>query len=366
MKKLSLLLAVTAAFALLLLAGCGDDDSAKTTPTTAASASAAASNTQAATTAPASPSAVKTRPTVQKDVNLGYSPLLINAPFYVGIDKGYFADEGINLKLQRIVAGAADVLTQTAAGNFDIGSAGIGAAGFNLAAAAIKDKKEVPFEVVSPLHTERPPAATPMVVSKARKASGEITKVADLKGKKVAVNARGAATEYWVYLALGTAGLTMKDITLVTMAFSDMPAALDNKGIDAAMLGEPLTTQAKDLGQVDVLTDTFTNGQAATAVYWNRDWARKNPDLAQGFLNAFYKAANEMEKGGWDDPADLAIIEKYTQVKADVIKRASRPHFDSLGKFDVNAWRGLEAYFRTSGSLTYEGDIDLAAFMKLK
>jgi len=363
MKKVSLLLALASVFALLALASCGDDDSAKTTP--AASATAAASNTQAASPGAASPTAVKTRPAVQKDVSIGYSPLLINAPFYVGIEKGYFADEGINLKLQRIGQGA-DVLTQTAAGNFDLGSAGIGAAGFNLAGAALKEKKEVPFEVVSPLHTERPPAATPLVVSKARKDAGEITKVADLKGKKVAVNNRGSATEYWLYLALATGGLTMKDITLQTMSFNDMPAALQNKGIDGAMLGEPLTTQAKDQGLVSVLTDTFTNGEAATAVYWNRDWARKNPQLADGFLNAFYKAANEMEKGGWDDPADLAIIEKYTTVPADVIKRASRPRFDSLGKFDVKAWRGLEAYFRSQGLLTYEGDIDLNAFMRIK
>ena len=361
MKKLFIPLALTAAFALVALTACGGDGSVKAAPTTAATAP----TTQAASPAAASPTAVKTRPAVQKDVSLGYTPILINAPFYVGIEKGYFADEGINLKLERIGQGA-DVLTQTAAGNFQVGSAGIGAAGFNLAAEAIKQKKEVPFEVVSPLHTERPPINTPLVVSKARKESGEITKIADLKGKRIAVNNRGAATEYWVYLALGTAGLTMKDITLVTMGFTDMPAALVNKGIDAAILPEPLATQSKDLGQVEVLSDTFANGQAATAVYWNRDWARKNPDLAQGFLDAFTRAANEMEQGGWDDPADLAIIEKYTRTPVAVIKRASRPHFDSIGKFDINAWRGLEAYFRSTGSLTYEGDVDFNAFMRLK
>lgn len=357
MKRSWFLLALVGAFALSVLAACGGD-TAKGASTVASPATAA--GTQAA----GSPAATKTRPAVLKDVSVGYTPLLINAPFYIGIEKGYFADEGINLQLQRIGQGA-DVLTQTAAGNFDIGSAGIGAAGFNLAATALKEKKEVPFEVVTPLHTERPPAATPLVVSKSRKDSGELTKVSDLRGKKVAVNNRGSAIEYWLYLALQTGGLTMKDITLVTMSFNDMPAALVNKSIDAALLGEPLTTQAKDRGQVAVLSDTFTNGQAATAVYWNRGWARKNPELAQGFLTAFYKAANEMEKGGWDDPTDLAIIQKYTNVPADVIKRASRPHFDSLGKFDVNAWRGLEAYFRSQGELTYDGDIDLASFMRL-
>jgi NitT/TauT family transport system substrate-binding protein len=360
-KKFYFLFALTAAFALFVLAGCGGDDSAKTTPTTVASASAAASNTQAASPA----AAAKTRPAVQKDVTLGYTPLLINAPFYVGIDKGYFADEGINLKLVRIGPGA-DVLTQTAAGNFDIGSAGVGAAGFNLAAAAIKDKKTVPFEIVTPLHTERPPAVTPLVVSKARKDSGEITKISDLKGKKVAVNNRGSATEYWLNLALVSGGLTFNDVTVQAMAFTDMPAALANKSIDGAMLGEPLTTQAKDQNLIAILSDTFPKNEAPTAVYWNRDWATKNPDLAAGFLRAFFKAAAEMDDGGWDNAADLAIIEKATSVSADVIKRASRPHFDHQGKFDVAGWRALEAFFRAQGELTYTGDIDLNAFMRLK
>lgn len=75
-----------------------------------------------------------------KDVTAGYIPILIDAPFFVGIEKGYFAKEGPNLKLERL-AGGADMLVQTAAGNFDIGSGGIGAAVFNAAGAAIKAGK---------------------------------------------------------------------------------------------------------------------------------------------------------------------------------------------------------------------------------
>ncbi|MFA7249476.1 MAG: ABC transporter substrate-binding protein [Dehalococcoidia bacterium] len=346
-------LAAALGAALVSLVACsGGAASVKATP-------AAAPSTTTAATATA-----KVRPD-PKAVSVGYTPLLINAPFYYGIEKGYFLDEGIDLKLQRIAPGT-DVLTQTAAGNFNIGSAGIGAAGFNLAAAAIKEKRVVPFEVVAPLHVERAPAATPLVVSKARFESGEITKVSDLKGKRTAINNKGSATEYWLNIALKSGGLSVKDVTVVTMGFQDMAAALQNKSIDGAMLGEPMTTQAKDLGLVRVLTDTFANNEAATAVYWNRDWAAKNPQLADGFLRAFLKSAGEMEKSGWDDAGTIAIIEKYAQVPADVIKRASRPHYDAQGKLDPNGWRALESYFRSQSELTYEGNIDLNAFMRMK
>lgn len=342
-RLLLLLLGLVAAFA---AAACGgDDDDAETTPAPGASAAASA------------------QPAELKEVTVGYIPILIDAPFFVAIERGYFAEQGIKVKLERL-AGGADMLVQTAAGNFDVGSGGIGAAVFNAAGAALKEKKDVPFEVVAPLHSEKPPVTTPLVVSKARFETGELAKVADLKGKKVAINARGASTEYWLERALASGGLTFKDITLMTVPFNDVPAALQNKSIDGAMLAEPVTTQAEDQGLVQVLSEDFVNGDQPTAVYWNRDWARKNPQLSEGFLKAYLKGVAELENGGWQNPEVLAILEKYTSVPADVIKRASRPYNDPAGKLNLESFRKQEAFFRAQGLLTYENELDFATFMR--
>lgn len=336
---------LVAATAMLAFAACGGGE---TQPKTVAS--------------PPAPGATAT-PRALKDVTVGYIPILIDAPFFVGIEKGYFAAEGLNLKLERL-AGGADMLVQTVAGNFDIGSGGIGAAVFNAAGASIKAGREVPFEVVAPLHSEKPPVTTPLVVSKARYDSGELTKVADLKGLKVSINARGASTEYWLQRALQSGGLSYKDITVVTVPFQDVAAALKNKSIDAAMLGEPFTTLGEDNGLVKVLTEDFVNGEQPTAVYWNRDWAKKNPALATGFLKAYLKAVTDLENGGWTDPAIIAILEKYTQVPASVITRAARPYNDPTGKLNLDSFRKQEAFFREQGLLTYEGQLDYSKFMK--
>lgn len=352
-KKWALVL--VALIALVAAVACGGDDdddgNAKETATPAASSQATSGATQA--------------PKEMKDVTIGYIPILIDAPFFVGIEKGYFKAEGINVKLERL-AGGADMLVQTAAGNFDIGAGGIGAAVFNAAGASIKEKKEVPFEIVAPLHYEKPPVTTPIVVSKARYDSGEITKVSDLKGKKVAINARGASTEYWLDRALASGGLAYKDVTLVTVAFQDVAAALQNKSIDGAMLGEPFATQGKDQGLVTVLSDSFVNGDMPTGVYWNREWAKKNPELAAGFLRAFLKAVGDLENGGWQDASVLAILEKYTQVPADVIKRSNRPYNDPTGKLNLESFKKQEAFFRAQGLLTYDGELDFSLFMRTK
>jgi NitT/TauT family transport system substrate-binding protein len=315
-------------------------------------------------TSPASRTGPTTAPREIQDVTVGYIPILIDAPFFVGIEKGYFKEEGINLKLERL-AGGADMLVQTAAGNFDIGSGGIGAAVFNAAGAAIGQKRDVPFEIVAPLHSEKAPVTTPLVVSKDRFESGELTKVTDLKGKKVSINARGASTEYWLERALVKGGLNFKDITLMTVPFQDVAAALKNKSIDAAMLGEPFTTQGEDNNLVQVLSEDFVNGDQPTGVYWNRNWAKEHPELAAGFLRAYLKSVTELENGGWQDPAILAILEKYTQVPADVIKRSSRPFNDPAGKLNIQSFRNQEAFFRAQGLLTYEGELDFAKFMRV-
>jgi NitT/TauT family transport system substrate-binding protein len=299
-----------------------------------------------------------------QSVTVGYIPIFIFAPIFVAIDEGYFADEGIEVRLERL-AGGADMLVQTAAGNFDVGAGGVGVAMFNLVGDATRQNLEIPIEVVAPLHEERPPATTPLTVSKRRFDAGEITSVADLAGKRVAINARGAATEYWLELALRSGGLTMSDIELVTVPFPDVPTALDNGSIDGAMLGEPIATLGADQGLVHVLVDDFVNGQQPTAVFWNRSWAERNPELGDGFLRAYLRAVERLEDGGWEDPAILGILEGYTDVPVSVLERAARPFNSREGILDIDGFRAQEAFFREQGLLTYEGELDFATFMRL-
>ncbi len=124
-----------------------------------------------------------------------------------------------------------------------------------------------------------------------------------------------------------------------------------------------LIKQAKDKGLVTVLADDFVNGDQPTAVYRNRNWATKNPELAAGFLRAYLKAVADLESGGWQDAAVLTTLEKYTTVPADVIKRANRPYNDPAGKLNLDSFRNQETFFRQQGLLTYEGQLDFAKFM---
>src|SRR5690606_6791420 len=136
-----------------------------------------------------------------------------------------------------------------------------------------------------PLHFERPPLATPLMVSKERYDSGELDSIEKLEGKKVSVNARGA-TEYWLDQALRQGGLTIEDIDLQELGFGDVAAALESGALDAAMLGEPLATQAEQNGIAVRLTDDFVSDFQPTFVFVNTSFAEENRDLVVNFLAA--------------------------------------------------------------------------------
>jgi NitT/TauT family transport system substrate-binding protein len=287
-------------------------------------------------------------------VRTGYVPVLIFAPLYVAVERGYFADEGIDAQLTP-VQGGSDSVVQLAAGNFDVAVGGLGAGLFNAAS------KGLEFRIVGPMHTERPPLASPLVIAKDR--VDEIKSVKDLKGKKVAINATGAATEYWVFKALEKAGLTMNDITLVTVPFANVPGALQGRAIDAAILGEPLATLQKDQGTVAVLADDFIDGITVTYLYMGLPILKDRPQVAEGFVRAYLRAARDLQGDGWLNKDTAKIIEKYTKVPADVVVRANRPYYDPNGVIPVNDINALQDYFLKRGELEYKTALDLKPFV---
>ncbi len=285
-------------------------------------------------------------------ITVGYIPVLIDAPLYVGVERGYFKAENLDIQLQPL-AGGTDVITQTATGNFDVGLGGLGVATFNAL------QKKIGITVVAPLHSETPPVTTPLVVSKKAYDSGQIKTVADLKGKKVSINAAGSATEYWLSRALAKGGLKLSDVQVEFIAFSDVPAALENGAIAAAMLGEPVATQARDKGQVVVLSDDFISGFFPTIVLYNTKFAAEKKPAAQGFMNAYLKACRDLQGTAFKSDEIAAIVEKYTKVPADVAKRSNAPTFDPNGRFRLDDLQTMQQFYFERGGLTYTTPLDM-------
>lgn len=291
-------------------------------------------------------------------VRVGIVPVTIYAPLYVAAGKGYFAEEGIAVEFMPVEGGTENVV-QVAAGNFEVAGGGIGSGMFNAVARGID------FEIALPLHTERPPLTSPFVVSKTRFDAGEFTSMADMRGKKVSINAKGAATEYWLYKALEQGGLGFDDVEVIGLGFREVAAALEQGSLDGGILGEPLTTFAEDQGLVARLSEDFLDGFTSTVLYFNKEWATANPELAQGFVKAFLRGARDLNGDSWYDEANLALIEGVTNVPVDVIRRGNRSYHDPNGVVPVADLMELQRFFRAEGQLNYDTDIDISQFVNL-
>lgn len=289
-------------------------------------------------------------------VRVGHVPVTIYAPLFIAAGKGYFAEEGMQVELLPVQGGSENVV-QVASGNFDVAGGGIGAGMLNAVA------RDIDFEIVAPLHTERPPLTTPLVVSQERFDSGEITDVSDLAGMTVSTNAKGAATEYWLWRALQQGGLGFDDVNVIGVGFTEVSPALTNGSLDAAMLGEPLTTLNEDQGLVARLSEDFIDSFTATVIYFNKEWATENPELAQGFVTAYLRGARDLNGDAWYDEANLALIEEYTGVPADVVARANRSYHDPNGEVPVADMMELQRFFGEQGQLNFDEEIDLSQYV---
>jgi NitT/TauT family transport system substrate-binding protein len=290
------------------------------------------------------------------DVTVGYVPVAIYAPVFVALDKGYFAEAGLDVTLEPF-AGGPEPITLTASGELDFAAIGAGPAFWNVLSSGL------PISVIAPGHAEGSPVATPLMISKESCESGAIASVADLEGKKVSVNARGA-TEYWLSQALSTASLTLDDIDLQVLPFPDAVAALASGAIDAAMVGEPLATQAEQDGlAIRLLADFPVQNIQPTAIIGNTDFMADNPEAAQGFVTAYLRASRDLTTSGFTDPTNLAIIEAYTSVPATLISQAVQPFYQPDGYIDPESFSILQSFFRERDQLEYDDDIDPLTFI---
>jgi NitT/TauT family transport system substrate-binding protein len=297
--------------------------------------------------------AVEQRPLTR--VQIGYVPVLIYGPVMLAHDKDYFNLQGIDSELISL-AGGADMVTLTANGDFDFGIGGAGPAFFN----AIN--RGIELTVIAPLHFERVPQATPLMVSKERFDSGELDSIEKLEGKRVSVNARGA-TEYWLDQALRKGGLTIEDIDLQELAFGDVSAALASGALDAAMLGEPLATQAEQEGIAVRLVDDFATDFQPTFVYVNPDFAAENPEVVTGFLAGFMQGCRDLLGDDWASPDNLDFLNRQTRVPVDLIEESARTYCEPNGEIDAADLQTLQEFFAERGLLDYEELLDVESII---
>ncbi|MBI2369535.1 MAG: ABC transporter substrate-binding protein, partial [Deltaproteobacteria bacterium] len=252
----------------------------------------------------------------QTVVKIAFIPSESQAPLFLAEERGFYREQGIKPEFVRLPSGAA-ILAQVATGQVHAGGGALGAAAYN----ALHGKQPVAF--VAPMHMAY--NEDYFVVRKADHDQGRIKQVRDLKGQPCAVNARGVATEWILDDMLRKGGMTIDDIDLKVLPFPDMVVALETGAIRCGIVSEPFASLAEAKG-VGLRPFPAPRGQRPvpiTMLMWNTDWARGNPKLAQDFMVAFLKAMRVLsDQAVWQDPEIQRVVQKYTRVTPDVLKRS--------------------------------------------
>lgn len=216
------------------------------------------------------------KPTSKVQIRMTALPILSNAAYYLGVDKGFFYKQGLDPVIQQVPSPAA-ALASLQGGNTDFAfttvvtmftarDAGVPAK-FVAPAAGIRPKAYQKFLAKVPGYTTDTTAVLVMP------ASG-IARPKDLENKTVAIPARNDQSEITIAESVRQDGGNPSTIKWVPMAIPDGVNALVAGKIDAAFGVDPLNDKAVGQGAKVIaypgliaFKEGTTSGWAATDAY---------------------------------------------------------------------------------------------------
>jgi sulfonate transport system substrate-binding protein len=190
-----------------------------------------------------------------------------------GLEKA-LKDSGVTVSWTEFPGGP-QLLEALNVGSIDIGHTGEAPPIFAQAAGA-------PFVYLA--HEPSSPKSEAILVHQ----DSPIKSVADLKGKKVALN-KGSNVHYLLVKALEKAGLQYEEIQTAFLPPADARAAFERKSVDAWVIWDPFFSAAVTATKARVLTngtDTVLNYEYYLAA---RHFAESNPDITKTLLDELKK-----------------------------------------------------------------------------
>jgi NitT/TauT family transport system substrate-binding protein len=252
-------------------------------------------------------------------ITVGTLPIANAAPMYLGMEKGFFEEEGLKIEPQ-VGEGGAALIPSLISGDVQFAFVGVIPA---ITAVA----QGVPIKIVTSSDdaaaTERKDWQT-LVVPKGSPIEG----VEDLPGKTIAVNALRGLAEVVISRSLEKQGVDYQRVKLLEVPFPEMPAALAQKRVDAALLTEPFLSAVLAEGgkQIDApsveTVPNFPNGVYVTS----EQYMAENGDV----VDRFARAMNRSLEYAQDNPDEVRrIVPTYTETPPEAAQQMRLPVFDS-------------------------------------
>ena len=281
-----------------------------------------------------------------RQLRVGVIPIIDVAPLYLGIKKGYFEEQGIEVVPVTADSGAR-IAEGVLTGEVDIGFSNV------VSLLALREKGQPIVALAAGTSSTGNPDndVNAVLVGK----DSPIRRARDLAGRRVAVNAPNNIGDVTVRVAVEKDGGDPADIEFVVMPFPEMPAALAEGEVDAVWVSEPFVTAIEAAGGralFDNLTETYEKVQIAL-------WFTTSQRLAEdrALLKDFTDAINNSMLYTRDHQTEArTILTTYTKIPVELTRTANLPDWP-IG-LDEDSAQAVGEAARRYGVLTKEPDVD--------
>ena len=170
-------------------------------------------------------------------VTVAYVPIMKFATIYVAHSRKLFEKYGLDVTLRRVKSGT-EAIAFLSEGKIDVGGIAIVTSLWN------GWSRGLDLRIIAPGGLEPMKNSPTALIARADlMTNGSIKSVKDLKGMRIGVaGGPGSGGEYLLTKALQQGSMMLNDIKKVKIGNADMPKALANQSIDAALTGPPYTT----------------------------------------------------------------------------------------------------------------------------
>ncbi|QVQ54503.1 ABC transporter substrate-binding protein [Spiractinospora alimapuensis] len=267
-------------------------------------------------------------------VDVATIPVAEAAPLYMGIEMGYFADEGLDVRPE-VSSGGAALLPAVLKSDMHIGWA-------NPVTLLLASQQGIDLSVVAsgalsgdpdaPL----PPPEEPTFDLLSVAPDSDITEAADLDGAVIGVASLNSIVDLTLKASIDAHGGDSDTVEIVELSSAEQAVALAQGRIDAAKTAEPFATAMVEEGNIPVLrpyTDTVPGLQNAM-FFTSGAFQEDNPEV----VDAFRRAMNRSLETAQEDPDEArAMIPTYTDITPEQAESINLPYWSP----DIN-WDSVD------------------------
>jgi len=248
-------------------------------------------------------------------VKVGIIPIIDVAPLKLGIEKGFFTQEGLEVTTQDAQGGAA-LVPAVVSGEYQFGYS-------NIVSLMVARSKNLPLKMVAvgarASDDELDDGSGQMMVK-----DPAIKTVQDLVGKTIAINTLAGINEVAVRTTLGKEGVDASTVKFIEVPIPSMPAALDEGQADAVMVGEPFVTIAARAGAhpLPVSYASMAHDLPFAGWFTTEKFVEDHRDVVDRFTAGLTRSLEYAEA----NPAEArAALDGYLELEAGVSDEVTLP-----------------------------------------